>query len=1033
MRMGWLVACAAAFTCAYAFERATTSSAATPEQRRPARKVASPAPSVEATPKPGLQYRSIGPAISGGRVTSTAGSDRDAMLYYAGAAGGGVWKSADGGVSWASVWENQPWGAVGAIAIDPRNDANVWVGAGEANPRNDVSWGDGVWRSSDGAKSWRHAGLSDTSQIARISVDPSRPGVVVVAALGSPWKDTTDRGIYRTTDGGVSWSKTLYVDAATGAADLVRSPRDPRVLYAAMWHFRREPWYFTSGGGRDGLYKSTDGGASWRRIIGGGFPEPPLGRIGIAVAPSRPQRVYAVVQSRRGTIWRSDDAGATWTRVSSDTMPEQRPFYFSHLAVDPRDADHVIAVSMYLSESRNGGRTWKHVTGTLHVDNHALWWSADGKRLLNGNDGGIALSNDGGKAWSMPLNEAIGQVYHVGYDLGDPYNVCGGFQDNSTWCGPSNSRNGIGVLERDWTGITGGDGTWALFDPADPERIWSDTQDGVLTIFDRRAQQSIDIEPWPRDPFTSTRGLADERYRFNWNSPVAFSPQDPHVAYFGGDAVFRTADGGRTWAAISGDLTRNEKQHQRASGGPVTLDVSGAEYYDTLLVIAPSPKDAQTMWAGTDDGLVQLTRDGGTSWKNVTPAQLPRYARIECVDVSPSDAASAYLAADRHDLGDPAPYLFATTDFGATWRRIDLGLPRSASTHVIRLDPRNPAILYAGTEQGIWYSSNRGSTWLPLQFNLPSTPVYDLQIHPVANDLIVATHGRSFWILDDLTPIQEASRVGRGAFLFPVRPGTLWAQWPPIEGGDQNSLPGNVFVGQNPKGPALITFWQDTPAKVRPAIEVVDAAGNVIRHLSGSFQTDEGLKYWVTNVGGYNRLAWDGIEDGPVRWNGTTLQNAGPLTGAEALPGEYTIRLNAGDRRFAQPFTLRADPRNPWTAAELAERHTWLRRLYADISQIDTLLNAIDAQERALRRRRDDASVARLGALDAVRGEVTADDRRDEDSIGKPDRLRERVFALTGTIGGSYQPPFAAHRAAADAVQHDFDRIMASAKSVVNR
>ncbi len=433
--------------------------------------VASRKPSPSPTDNPGLQYRSIGPTISGGRVAATAGSERDAMLYYAGAAGGGVFKSTDGGVSWTGVWDKQPFGAIGALAIDPKKDDVVWAGTGEANPRNDVSWGDGIWRSRDGAKTWQHLGLDATSQIARISIDPVRTDDIVVAALGNPYIDTPERGVYRTTDGGRSWSKTLYLDPRTGAADLARDPHDPKVMYAAMWRYRRQPWIMQSGGGRDGLYKSVDAGATWRRIAGHGFPTAPLGRIGIAVAPSRHTRVYAVVQSKEGTIWRSDDSGSSWTRVSTDTMPAQRPFYFSHLAVDPRNANHVIAVSMYLSESKDAGRTWKHSVTNVHVDNHALWWSADGKRLLNGNDGGVAISNDAGASWSMPLNLAIGQIYHVAANNADPYELCGGFQDNSTWCGPSQSRNGIGVLERDWTAIAGGDGTWAVFDPRSAEDL----------------------------------------------------------------------------------------------------------------------------------------------------------------------------------------------------------------------------------------------------------------------------------------------------------------------------------------------------------------------------------------------------------------------------------------------------------------------------------------------------------------------------------------------------------------------------------
>jgi photosystem II stability/assembly factor-like uncharacterized protein len=991
-----------------------------------------PHPMPSPTDDPGLQYRSIGPQISGGRVAATVGSDRDPMLYYIGAAGGGVWKSTNAGVSWTSVWKGPRLGAIGALALDPHDDRSVWAGTGESNPRNDVSWGDGLWHSTDGAKTWKRAGLGDTSQISRISIDPKTKGDLVVAALGDPWHDSTARGVFRSRDGGKTWQRTLYVDQTTGAADLARDPADPHVLYAAMWRFRREPWTFTSGGGtRDGLYKSVDGGTTWRQITGHGFPPAPLGRIGIGIAPSRSSRIYVVAQSAHGTIWRSDDAGASWKRVSSDTLPEQRPFYFSHLAVDPKKPDHVIAVSMYLTESKDGGRHWKHLTGNIHVDNHALWWSHDGARLINGNDGGVALSNDGGETWQMPLDLAIGQIYHIASDNGDPYRVCGGLQDNSSWCAPSNSLNGVGILDRDWLSVAGGDGQFAIPDPADPNKIWTDTQDGSLSIFDTTTRQSIDVSPWPRDAFTAAGTLAAQTYRFNWNSPLAFSPHDPHVAYFGGDVVFQTHDGGATWNPISGDLTRNEKDHQRPSGGPISLDVSGAEYYDTLLAIAPSQADAKTIWTGSDDGLVHVTRDGGTTWQDVTPKTMPHYARIEAIDASSADANVVYLAADRHDLGDRAPYLFATNDGGASWQRIDATLPRDASTHVVRVDPRNANMLYAGTEEGVWTSVDRGRTWTPLKFNLPAVPVYDLQIQRAANDLLVATHGRSMWILDDLTPLQEHSHIGAGPYLFAPRPGTLWAQWPPVETGDGGSLPANFSAAANPKGPALLTFWQNRPARVRPAIAIVAADGTIVRHLSGSYLTDDGRKFWVTNAAGYNRLAWDGLEDGPVRWDGTSLQNMGPLTGPEAMPGTYTIRLTIDGHTQEQPFVLKADPRSPYATDDLIARHAYLTRLYADVSAIDVLLNRADARRRALRSRSDAAAKAQLAQLDALRDSLTSDALHDEDSIGKPDRIREQLLAAAGAIGSSFQPPTAAHLANAAALQATYETTIAAAERML--
>ena len=584
-----------------------------------------------------MKFRAIGPATSGGRVPAVAGSDRDPALYYVGGAGGGVFKSSDGGTSFQSVWTGaSKFGAIGAIAIAPSDDKTVWVGTGETNPRNDVSYGDGVWVTHDGAKHWTHAGLDDTSTIAKILVDPKNAKRAIVAALGDPWKDSSARGVYVTNDGGRTWSKTLYVGPASGAADLAWNPKQPQTVFAAIWQFRREPWIATSGGPADGLYRSRDGGRTWAKIAGHGFPTDTLGRIGVAVAPSDPKRVYAVVQSKQGTVWRSDDGGDSWQRVSSNTLPEQRPFYFSHLAVDPRNEKRVIAVSMYLTLSKDGGRTWKHQTGAVHVDNHVLWWSADGTRLIEGNDGGVILSRNGGDSWAFLDRIPLAQIYHVGFSDEKPYLICGGLQDNSSWCAPTTSRNGIGLINRDWFAIAGGDGMYAVPDPVDPNFIWTNTQDGVLGIYDQKARQSTDVSPYPRDVFTSATSFAESKYRFNWNAPLAFSPQDGHVAYFGGNVVFKTTDRGRHWTPISPDLTRNEKEHQRNSGGPINLDVSGAEYYDTTLALAPSPKDANLIWAGTDDGLIHLTRDGGAHWSERHAAEL------------------AEVRARRGDRGEPA-------------------------------------------------------------------------------------------------------------------------------------------------------------------------------------------------------------------------------------------------------------------------------------------------------------------------------------------------------------------------------------------
>jgi photosystem II stability/assembly factor-like uncharacterized protein len=977
----------------------------------------SPGPDTE-----GVKFRAIGPAISGGRVAAVAGSDRDPALYYVGGAGGGVFKSTDGGASFQSVWSDASrFGAIGAVTVAPSDDKTVWVGTGEANPRNDVSFGDGVWLTRDGAKHWAYAGLDDTSNIAKILVDPRNPKRAIVAALGDPWKDSTARGVYVTNDGGRTWAKTLFVGPASGAADLAWNEKAPRTVFAAIWQFRREPWIATSGGPADGLYRSRDGGRTWSKIQGHGFPTDTLGRIGVAVAPSDPRRVYAVVQSKQGTVWRSDDRGDTWRRVSSDTRPEQRPFYFSHLAVDPNKRDRVVAVSMYLTVSKDGGRTWKHLTGAVHVDNHALWWSHDGARIIEGNDGGAILSRNGGESWAFLDRIPLAQIYHVGFSNEKPYLICGGLQDNSSWCAPATARNGIGLLNRDWFAIAGGDGMYAIPDPVDPNFLWTNTQDGVLGIYDRTARQSVDVSPYPRDVFTSPASFAQSPYRFNWNAPLAFSPQDGHVAYFGGNVVFKTSDRGRHWTQISPDLTRNEKEHQRVSGGPINLDVSGAEYYDTTLALAPSPKDANVIWAGTDDGLIQLTRDGGAHWTNVTPAGWPKYGRVEVIDASPHAAGTAFTLLDRHDLGDRRPYAFVTDDFGASWHSIASNLPSGAPVRVVRQDPREPNLLYAGTENALWISYDRGGRWERLRAGFPVVPVYDVRVHPAANDLLIATHGRGFFVLDDLSALQQLAAARRdGVRFFSVRDATLWSAWPSIETGDANSLPANEFSGPNAPGGAVLTFYQRAKAKERPWFEIVDLNGNVVRTLRGQVPYDRGdppkderARWYVSNDAGLNRITWDGTENGPTRWLGTSFQNSGPGNGAEAMPGRYTARLHRDGKVYEQQFALADDPHSPWSADDRFGRQRYLRHVYYWIDRIDRALNEIDAR---LKRSPSRAERAKLLAL---RADLTSNSKYDEDSIGYPDRIRERVFGLTFPLFGSLQPPFKQHDDAMDALEPD--------------
>ncbi|HEY4433529.1 MAG TPA: hypothetical protein VGM99_03920, partial [Candidatus Cybelea sp.] len=716
-----------------------------------------------------LSWRSIGPAIAGGRVAAVAGTAQNDQLYYIGTAGGGVWKSENGGATWQAAFDKQGVSAIGAVAIDPTNEKVVWAGTGEANPRNNVSYGDGLYKSTDGAKTWRRVGLEGVWSISRIAIDPRDSRHVVVGAFGDPYKDSSNRGVFVTFDGGASWRKSLYLSPSSGASDIAMDPRNPNVVYAGMWHFRRVPWTFTSGGPDDGLYKSTDGGATWKRLTGNGLPSGYTGRIGLAIAPSKPDRVFALIEAKGGILWRTDDAGAHWSMTSNDTLVDQRPFYFTHIAVDPHNPNHVYAVSEMLSESKDGGRKFKEIAKDVHVDYHAIWIAPnDPKRIIVGEDGGYALTTDL-EHWSFSRNLSIGQIYHVGISNENPYQVCAAFQDNGGFCGPSNSLDNEGILDRHWIDVVGGDGMWTVPDPIDPNYIWADLEDGALTIFNRHTGVSRFVRPYDSFPgsFLGPFDLRTVPYRFNWDSPIAFAPWDGHIGWFGGNVVFQSSDRGATWSIVSPDLTRNIKEHQAPSGGPLAKDVSGAEYSDTILYIEGSALTRGEIWVGTDDGYVQMTRDGGAHWRNVTPPGTPEYARVETVAPSPIVAGTTYAIADNHRSGDYAPYAYVTHDYGSTWTKIVDGLPANQYVRTIRPDPRNSNLLYAGTENGMWISYDAGSHWQDFRINLPAVSVRDIHVEPQFDDLVAATHGRDLWILDDVGSVRQLGAAqSAGLMLF---------------------------------------------------------------------------------------------------------------------------------------------------------------------------------------------------------------------------------------------------------------------------
>lgn len=622
-------------------------------------------------------WRAIGPAGAGGRVSGVAGSDRDPLLYYFGSAGGGVFKTSNGGLTWEDVWPKSSVGAIGAVAIAPSNDNVVWAGTGEPNPRNDASYGDGIWVTRDGGTHWTHRGLRDSYAISRIVVDPRNPNVALVGALGNPFADSSSRGVYRTADGGVTWKRTLYAGPASGVSDLASSAKKPNVVYAGIWQFRRKPWTFASGGPVDGIYRSSDGGLTWKHLRGAGLPSGTIGRIGLAVAPSDPSRIYALVQSKQGLLWRSDDSGSHWRAMSRDTIIDQRPFYMSRLEVDPTNRDHVFFSSEDLLETRDGGTTFRDISSAVHQDHHGLWISRDGRRIIEADDGGAPISVDGGKTWDWRFNVTLAQIYHVGIDDQNPFHACAAMQDNDSFCAPNLSLSPLGLVNGDWRDVANdSDGVWVVPEPGAPTSIWNvgvNELNGQLGIYDYGSRQNYDITPDVTD--TNGRALAGLPHRFNWEAPVAFSSKESGVAYFGGNVVFKTADRGRTWTTISPDLTRNDPSKQQLSGGSINTDISGAEFYDTILDIAPSPLDANAIWVGTDDGLIQRTADGGAHWSNVTPPFVAPWGRVPAVEPSRVSAGRAYAVVDRHVMGDRHPYILATEDGGASWTSIVRGLP----------------------------------------------------------------------------------------------------------------------------------------------------------------------------------------------------------------------------------------------------------------------------------------------------------------------------------------------------------------------
>ena len=838
-----------------------------------------------------LQWRSVGPAVMGGRTVDIDVVEKEPWIIYAAIGPSGVWKSVNNGISWKPVFYKENTVSVGDIAISQSHPNIVWIGTGEATCRNSVTIGDGVYKSTDSGKTWTNMGLAETRHISRIVVNPGDPNIAYVAAMGHLWGSNEERGLYKTTDGGKTWQKILYVDENTGFADLAMDPSDSLTLFAAAYEYRRLPYHYASGGPGSGLYKTTDGGETWKKLSKD-LPEGIMGRIGIDVSRSKPNVIYALIEHEDAGIWRSEDLGESWTRTCDNETYERvnfRPFYYSQIRVDPSDDKVVYVFSGGSYVSKDKGEKFRAISAGTHPDHHALWIDPNNPlHLIDGNDGGIDITYDGGKTWRGIEHMALAEVYQVGYDMRSPYYVYCGLQDNGVWGGPSAKFDSQGIINADWFLVGYGDGFYAQVDPNDHNVIYANSQMNGLYRYDMRIKKSLTIRP--------IAPVEEPPYLFNWNSPIHISPHDSKIVYTGGNYLFKTTDGGHSWEIISPDLSTNDPEKQKDSGGPITQDNTGAEIHCTIMTIAESPVKAGVLWCGTDDGNVQVTQDVGKTWENVVKniKGLPNNTWCSRIEASHFEEGTAYAAFDGHRHDDYSTYLFKTDDFGKTWTSLKGNLP-FGWIHVVREDLVNRNLLYVGTEFGLYASLDRGKTWFSLQNNLSTVAVRDIAVHPRENDLIIGTHGRGIWILDDIQPLQKMNPevLANDFHLFGIRPASIYQI---SSSGEPSSRP--VYSGKNPNyGMILTAYFREKP-KEKPKVLIKDAEGETVHEFT--LPTREGIL----------RQAWN-LQVVPKTKDGKVVKPTG--IGFTALPvvfpGDYTVELTADGKTLSQAAMINPDPR----------------------------------------------------------------------------------------------------------------------------
>jgi photosystem II stability/assembly factor-like uncharacterized protein len=1026
----------------------------------------------------------VGP-YRGGRADAVDGIANQPDVYYFGSSGGGVWKTADGGQTWKPVSDGFFGGSIGAVAIAPSDPSVVYAGTGEETVRGNVSPGAGMWKSTDAGKTWTRIGLDDSQHIGRIRVHPANPELLYVAVMGHAFGPSDQRGVYRSKDGGKTWERILFVNRDSGAVDLALDPTNPRILYASTWRFRRGPHFFESGGEGSALWKSTDGGDTWKELSRNkGMPKGTLGIIGVCVSLSSPQNVYAIVEAKDGGVYRSRDGGDTWQRTSDSADLRQRAWYYSRIYADPKDEDAVYVCNVRFHKSKDGGKTWSAIP-TPHGDNHDLWIAPnDPRRMIEANDGGVNVTTDGGASWTAQSNQPTAQFYRVSVDNDFPYRLLGPQQDNSA-VRIRHRTTGAGIGQRDWEPTAGGESGYIVADPKNPDIVYGGSYGGLLTVVNHRTGEVRDVNPWPDNPMGS--GDAELKHRFQWNFPIFFSPHDPNKLYAASQVLMVSTDRGASWRAISPDLTRNDKSKMQSSGGPITKDNTSVEYYGTIFYADESPLEPGVLWTGSDDGLIHVSRDGGQNWADVTPKDLPAWIMINEIDASPLDKGTAYVAATMYKSDDFRPYLYKTSDYGKSWTKIVEGIPADQFTRVIRADEKRRGLLFAGTERGAYVSFDGGAHWQSLQLKLPTTPVTDMRVHQDA--LVVATQGRGFWMLDNIEPLRQLTPEAATKPVHLFAPPMTWR----MEGGGRRPGGGGGArtEGTNPPSGAVFDFLlRDQKPGTKVSLAFLGPDGKVIRELKGEVQAEapkptelraggpppppvateaiksEGgaaeqqpsaeageergeeeeaggrrrdLDKLPALMNGHNRVSWNLRAPEAKRFPGMILWAGGTL-GPRVLPGTYTARLTVGDQTMTAPLEVRQDPRTTASAADLKTQFDFLMSVHDKLSQVNEQIGRIRDVRKALtdakKRAGDNKAVA--DAANDLDKKMTAveealyqtKNRSSQDPLNFPIKLNDKLAGVGDSAAAGAFAPTAQQVAVRDQLVVQIDAELVKLKAI---